>query len=65
MIDRFRISCSAVAAKLGLYKFTTLRTKEDDQNPVVAVQPLGGASLGWNTGIVYGECQNFAREVRH
>ncbi|KAF8587050.1 leucine aminopeptidase [Ramaria rubella] len=58
---------AAVAAKLGLYKFTTLRTKEEDKNPEVAVEPLNGAAskdgLDWSTGIVYAESQNFAREL--
>ena len=43
-----------------------MRTKEEDKNPDVAVQPLNGSSqsdLEWNTGILYGESQNFSREV--
>ncbi|KIJ49870.1 hypothetical protein M422DRAFT_27571 [Sphaerobolus stellatus SS14] len=61
---------SAVAATLGLYKFTTLRTKEDDKNPKVDIAPLeesgAGADAGglsWKTGLVYGQAQNIAREL--
>lgn len=67
--NRTFFGSAAVAATLGLYKFTTLRTKEDDKNPSVAVQPLQDSPvatgmLGWDTGVVYAEAQNFAREVR-
>jgi hypothetical protein len=45
-----------------------MRTKEDDKNPSVAVQPLSNGSsqggLGWDAGLVYAESQNLAREVR-
>ncbi|KAF8525627.1 leucine aminopeptidase [Gautieria morchelliformis] len=58
---------TAVSAKLGLYKFTTMRTKEDDKNPDVSVHPLSNGSsqaeLGWDAGLVYAASQNLAREL--
>lgn len=56
---------AAIGASLGLYKFTTLRTKEEDKNPKVNVLPLSKTTdlSAWNTGLLYAECQNLAREL--
>ncbi|KAF8522571.1 cytosol aminopeptidase family, catalytic domain-containing protein [Hysterangium stoloniferum] len=58
---------AAVGATLGLYKFTTLRTKESDKNPKVDFQPLSeppkDSPLTWETGLVYASSQNVAREL--
>ncbi|GJJ14825.1 hypothetical protein Clacol_009093 [Clathrus columnatus] len=58
------VRSTAVGATLGLYKFTTLRTKENDKTPKVDVRLLSeNDASGWDTGLIYAQSQNFAREL--
>jgi aminopeptidase len=65
----FNYSLSAVGATLGLFDFNTLKTSEKDKEPPPQIKSLNdnngdASSLNWYTGLLYADCQNWAREVR-
>ncbi|KAG8832294.1 hypothetical protein FRC18_005298 [Serendipita sp. 400] len=58
---------AAVASNLALFEFT-LQTKERDPVPSVSCassQPRSESGLQWNTGELYAQGQNLAREVSY
>lgn len=62
--DLLTYNLLAVAATLSLFDFT-LQTKEKDPVPsLVSLSSKKDDELDWNTGLLYAEGQNLAREVR-
>ncbi|QRV90477.1 leucine aminopeptidase [Ceratobasidium sp. AG-Ba] len=59
---------AAEGAHLGLFKFNHLKTSKNDAVPSITVLPPASASsstgeLNWETGIIYAQAQNLAREL--